>query len=169
MDENLARIELWMLSERKCYVCGTTYTNKTSVGMHQCREHFGIIRDGKYTCCQRAAPRWAESLASVYEKTGYMSAEDKGCISADHNAYGAEYVPYSRTNPDKGDGTITMPLHIYKLFDIGIKNPETDHEITVWQYDEKAKPAMITKVKQQKLNERAREHELMKLARKIKT
>jgi hypothetical protein len=84
---------------RRCHRCNTTYTNHEALGRWQCREHWGIVRGRRFTCCGALA---ADDAHGRHYTRGCMAAAQRGCVRADHieaaeDGYGGfEYEPYAR-------------------------------------------------------------------------
>jgi hypothetical protein len=83
--------------KRKCFVCKRLYTNKDTIGAHSCREHWGKISGGKFTCC--GIRTTSNSFKQFYASDNTLTRSQLGCIEADHN----ELQNTSPDDPDDGD------------------------------------------------------------------
>ena len=72
----------WFVTPRQCIICRTTYTNYQTVGKHQCREHFGVIRNGEWTCCHLKVAKTIRTPQDFYASN--FSKPLLGCVECDH-------------------------------------------------------------------------------------
>jgi ribosomal protein L37AE/L43A len=97
MAEAVSKVSAFYQDKRACYVCGQTYTNAASLGMWQCREHMGCVRNGVLTCCglRVSGPG---GLHQMYADGQYLTTAYRGCIAADHGELDPRtgvYTPHS--------------------------------------------------------------------------
>lgn len=123
-----------MIKERVCFVCGASFTHAGSLGKWQCVEHWGCIRDGRFTCCGKET-RFG-SLKTFYQDR-YICIEDRGCVRADHrelNVASNMYTSYSHANP-------AAIMSVAKTKALGClektqqKIPNDPHHIVVYRND----------------------------------
>ena len=80
-QKNGTRVE-WLTTKRICAICKAMYTNQNSIGRHECREHPGIIRLGRWTCCKIPVSREILSAKLFYQQP--FSLPLLGCVKCDH-------------------------------------------------------------------------------------
>lgn len=88
---------------RECVVCGARYTNAESLGKLQCREHWGTIIRGRFSCCGIMAHNPTGPRCTIHDfyRNRHVEMTYRGCISADHNDGDVEtgaYRAYSKSN-----------------------------------------------------------------------
>jgi hypothetical protein len=136
-------IQEWITAQRTCHVCKTRYTNST-IGSWDCREHFGMIKDGVFLCCGTPCGNSTTTmtLTEYYSTYEHKFGMVQGCIKADHNELNAKgtYCAYSNQHHTKGNGIIDMDEYTAKALGC---NPQSivpipsssATEVSVYRFD----------------------------------
>lgn len=120
-----------------CAVCGVRYNGLEAAGRWECRQHSGVVRDGRFTCCNMDA-EGAKTTADFYRKC--TNPNRMGCIECEHRP---EFAPFTEAN-----GTFPIGVSTFKVLQyppvVVEKIDEDRNEVVIMRYNKRRMRAAET-------------------------